>query len=155
MVEYDSTKMIRGTFMKVIADCSWNQSTVGTAEHLGIKVFRQWHLGENVMSSRTNSLHLLPPVRLFASFRRHLINTHIYHITGTVCCSEARSLGLDFFEHTLTSCEGPFNNAGPWPRTKRDNNIHTNQSLVCSLRWGIGMTENWRREGYRANRYTL
>ena len=87
----------RGIVLKVLVDCSWNQSR------------NTWKY-ENVVPvvfGNLGALRILPGVERdgFAhsphsipfpliSIRDQLIKTSIHHLLHTVCCSEARALRL-------------------------------------------------------------
>ena len=103
IAEYYSMGRTRGIVLKVLIDCSWNQSR------------NTWKY-ENavpVVFGNLGALRILPGVERdgFAhsphsisfpliSIRDQLIKTSIYHL-HTVCCSEARALRLGCWEHII------------------------------------------------------
>ena len=104
IAEYYSMGRTRGIVLKVLVDCSWNQSR------------NTWKY-ENVVPvvfGNLGALRILPGVERdgFAhsphsisfpliSIRDQLIKTSIYHLLHTVCCCEARALRLGCWEHII------------------------------------------------------
>ena len=104
IAKYYSMGRTRGIVLKVLVDCSWNQSR------------NTWKY-ENVVPvvfGNLGALRILPGVERdgfghsphsisfpLISIRDQLIKTSIYHLLHTVCCSEARALRLGCWEHII------------------------------------------------------